>query len=40
MKEDFFKKFVQKATQENEQKLNAEKRKNHFKDLGRRGGLK
>ena len=40
MREDFFKKFVQKATQENEQKLNAEKRKNHFKDLGRRGGLK
>ena len=40
MKEDFFKKFVQKATEENEQKLTAEKRKNHFKDLGRRGGLK
>ena len=40
MKEDFFKKFVQRATEENEQKLTAEKRKNHFKDLGRRGGLK
>ena len=40
MKEDFFKKFVQKATQENEQKVNAEKRKKHFKEIGRKGGLK
>ena len=40
MKEDFFKKFVQKATEENEQKLNAEKRKKHFQEIGRKGGLR
>ena len=40
MKEDFFQQFVRKATQENEQKLNAEKRKKHFKEIGRKGGLK
>ncbi|MCG2792863.1 MAG: special sigma factor [Weeksellaceae bacterium] len=40
MKDDFLKTFVLEATQENEQKMNAEKRRKHFQELGRKGGLK
>lgn len=40
MEDNFLKRFVLKTTQEKEQKINAEKRKKYFQDLGRKGGLK
>ena len=40
MKTDNLKMFIKKMTQENEQKVNAEKRKKHFQEIGRKGGLK
>ena len=32
--------FIDKMAQENERKINAEKRKKHFQEIGRKGGLK
>ena len=40
MKADNLKNFIDKMAQENERKINAEKRKKHFQDIGRKGGLK
>ena len=40
MKIDNFKIFIDKMAQENERKINAEKRKKHFQEIGRKGGLK
>lgn len=40
MKTDNLKLFIDKIAQENEQKINAEKRKKYFQDIGRKGGLK
>lgn len=40
MKNDFLKEFIQQATKENEAKIAEEKRKKHFRELGRKGGLK
>lgn len=40
MKADNLKNFIDKMAQENERKMNAEKRKKYFQDLGRKGGLK
>ena len=43
MKADNLKIFIDKMAQENEQKvqkINAEKRKKHFQEIGRKGGLK
>ena len=40
MKNDFLQEFINLATQENEVKIAQEKRKKHFQELGRKGGLK
>ena len=40
MKTDNLKNFIDKMAQENERKINAEKRKKHFQEIGRKGGLK
>ena len=40
MKNDFLQEFINQATQENEVKIAQEKRKKHFQELGRKGGLK
>lgn len=40
MKADNLKNFIDKMAQEKEQKINAEKRKKHFQEIGRKGGLK
>ncbi|MBH1959079.1 MAG: special sigma factor [Flavobacteriia bacterium] len=40
MAKDFLEKFINQATQENEAKIAQEKRKKHFQELGRKGGLK
>ncbi|MCG2792155.1 MAG: special sigma factor [Weeksellaceae bacterium] len=40
MEKDFLKEFIQQATKENEAKIAEEKRKKHFQELGRKGGLK
>ena len=40
MEKDFLKDFINQATQENEAKIAQEKRKKHFQELGRKGGLK
>ena len=40
MKADNLKMFIDKMAQENERKMNAEKRKKHFQEIGRKGGLK
>ena len=43
MKTEILKIFIDKMAQENEQrvqKINAEKRKKHFQEIGRKGGLK
>ena len=40
MKTDNLKIFIDKMTQETERKINAEKRKKHFQEIGRKGGLK
>ena len=40
MKADNLKNFIDKMAQENERKMNAEKRKKHFQEIGRKGGLK
>ena len=40
MKTDNLKMFIDKMAQENERRINAEKRKNYFQDIGRKGGLK
>ncbi len=40
MKTDNLKMFIDKMAQENERKMNAEKRKKHFQEIGRKGGLK
>ena len=40
MEENYLKRILIKTTQEKEQKINAEKRKKYFQDLGRKGGLK
>lgn len=37
---EFLKNIITKATEQKIQKVAAEKRKKHFQDLGRRGGLK
>ena len=40
MKTDNLKMFIDKMAQANERKINAEKRKKHFQEIGRKGGLK
>ncbi|WP_312171817.1 plasmid mobilization protein [Chryseobacterium sp.] len=40
MENDFLKEFIKQATKENETKIAEEKRKKHFRELGRKGGLK
>ncbi len=40
MEKDFLKEFIDKATKENEAIIAQEKRKKHFQELGRKGGLK
>ena len=40
MEKDFLEEFVNQSTQENEAKIAQEKRKKHFRELGRKGGLK
>jgi predicted GNAT family acetyltransferase len=40
MKNDFLQEFINQATQENEAKIAQEKRKKHFRELGKKGGLK
>ena len=40
MEDNFFKKFVLKTAQENRRKVDAEKRKKYFQEIGRKGGLK
>ena len=40
MKADNLKNFIDKMAQENERKMNAEKRKKHFQEIGRKGGLR
>ncbi|WP_395761850.1 plasmid mobilization protein [Elizabethkingia anophelis] len=40
MKRDFFQKLLEKAAQKEEEKLAAEKRRNYFREIGRKGGLK
>ena len=40
MENDFIQDFINEATQENEAKIAQEKRKKHFQELGRKGGLK
>lgn len=40
MEKDFLQEFINQATKENEAKIAREKRKKHFQELGRKGGLK
>ena len=40
MENDFLQEFINQATKENEAKITKEKRKKHFQELGRKGGLK
>jgi hypothetical protein len=40
MQKDFLQEFISQATKENEAKIAQEKRKKHFQELGRKGGLK
>lgn len=40
MEKDFLEEFINQAAQENEAKIAQEKRKKHFQELGRKGGLK
>ena len=40
MENDFLQEFINQATKENEAKIALEKRKKHFQELGRKGGLK
>ena len=40
MEKDFLEEFVKKALEENEKKEDGEKRKKHFREIGRKGGLK
>ena len=40
MEKDFLEEFVKKALEENEKKEDGEKRKKHFQEIGRKGGLK
>lgn len=40
MEKDFLKEFIYEAAKENEAKIAEEKRKKHFRELGRKGGLK
>ncbi|WP_051259730.1 hypothetical protein [Epilithonimonas tenax] len=40
MNEDFLNAFIRDATRQQEQKLNAEKRKTFYSEIGRKGGLK
>ena len=40
MKTDNLKIFIDKMSLETERKINAEKRKKHFQEIGRKGGLK
>ena len=40
MQKDFLQEFINQATKENEAKIAQEKRKKHFQELGRKGGLK
>ena len=40
MENDFLQEFINQATRENEAKIAQEKRKKHFQELGRKGGLK
>jgi hypothetical protein len=40
MKRDFFQKILEKAAQKEEEKQAAEKRRNYFREIGRKGGLK
>jgi hypothetical protein len=40
MEKDFLQEFIHQAIQENEAKIAQEKRKKHFQELGRKGGLK
>lgn len=40
MENDFLKEFIYEAAKENEAKIAEEKRKKHFQELGRKGGLK
>ena len=40
MENDFLQEFINQATKENEEKIALEKRKKHFQELGRKGGLK
>ena len=40
MEKKFLEEFVKKALEENEKKEDGEKRKKHFQEIGRKGGLK
>ena len=40
MENDFLQEFINQATKENEAKIAQEKRKKHFQEIGRKGGLK
>jgi len=40
MEKDFLQEFINQATKENEAKIAQEKRKKHFQELGRKGGMK
>jgi len=40
MEKDPLQEFIQQATKENEARIAEEKRKKHFQELGRKGGLK
>ena len=40
MEKDFLREFINQAKKENEAKIAQEKRKKHFQELGRKGGLK
>lgn len=40
MEKDFLQEFIDQATKENEAKIAQEKRKKHFQELGKKGGLK
>ncbi len=40
MEENYLKRILIKTTQKKEQRINAEKRKKYFQEIGRKGGLK
>lgn len=40
MEKDLLQEFIKKAVEENEKRVDGEKRKKHFQELGRKGGLK